>query len=75
MDNNNFLNEYKILGRNIAYYRSLKELSQLQLAEKIGISRTHMGNIETYDAAASLDVIFAIASALEIPPSKLFESR
>ena len=37
---------YKMIGLNIAYYRKLAGLSQLQLAESAGISRTHMSNIE-----------------------------
>lgn len=38
--------QYKQIGLNIAFYRKLKGLTQLQLAERIGISRTHMSNIE-----------------------------
>ena len=44
--NNKHEQEYKMIGLNIAYYRKLAGLSQLQLAESIGISRTHMSNIE-----------------------------
>lgn len=67
--------EYKKLGLNISYYRKEKGLSQIQLAEKIDISRTHMSRIENNDCAVSLDVIFSIAKALEIPVSKLFEFK
>ena len=38
--------EYKMIGLNIAYYRKMNGLSQMQLAEASGISRTHMSNIE-----------------------------
>ncbi|MEZ3446944.1 MAG: helix-turn-helix domain-containing protein [Lachnospiraceae bacterium] len=55
--------------------RKEKGLSQVQLADQIGISRTHMSRIENNDCAVSLDVIFSIAKALEIPVSKLFEFR
>ena len=67
--------EYKKLGLNIAYYRKARDLSQMQLADKIDISRTHMSRIENNDCAVSLDVIFRIAKALDIPVSKLFEFR
>lgn len=67
--------EYRKLGLNIAYYRKEKHLSQIQLAEKIDISRTHMSRIENNDCAVSLDVIFRIAKALNIPAYKLFEFR
>lgn len=67
--------EYKKLGLNIAYYRKERGLSQMQLADRADISRTHMSRIENNDCAVSLDVIFSIAKALGIPASKLFEFR
>lgn len=67
--------EYRKLGLNIAYYRKEKKLSQIQLADKIDISRTHMSRIENNDCSVSLDVIFSIAKALNIPVNKLFEFR
>ena len=66
---------YKLLGLNIAYYRKERGLSQMQLAERISISRTHMSRIETADCAVSLDVIFDICDALNVNPSKLFDFR
>jgi transcriptional regulator with XRE-family HTH domain len=70
-----FSDDYKKLGLNIAYYRKAQGLSQIQLAELINISRTHMSRIENNDCAVSLDVIFSIAKALNIPILKLFEFR
>lgn len=67
--------KYELLGLNVAYYRRRNKLTQEQLAELVGIDRTHMGNIELARSGASLDVIFRIADALEIPVYKLFESR
>lgn len=67
--------EYKKLGLNISYYRKEKGLSQMLLAEKINISRTHMSRIENNDCAVSLDVIFSVAKALDVPVYKLFEFR
>lgn len=61
--------EYKMIGLNIAYYRKLKGLTQLQLAESINISRTHMSNIEAPNmpTSISLDTLMDIADTLEIP--------
>ncbi|MBQ9718727.1 MAG: helix-turn-helix transcriptional regulator [Clostridia bacterium] len=70
-----FLEQYKKLGLNIAYYRKLRGFSQEKLAEKVDISRTHMSRIETADCAVSLDVVFGLAEALDIEPSKLFENK
>ena len=67
--------KYELLGLNVAYYRRRNKLTQEQLAELVGIDRTHMGNIELARSGASLDVIFRIADALEIPVHKLFEFR
>ena len=70
-------NSYKKLKFNITYTRKMKGLTQLQLAEKIGISRTHMSNIEAQnsDVGLSLDVLFDIALALDVPANKLFDFR
>ncbi len=67
--------KYKRLGLNIAYYRRAKGFSQIELAEKANISRTHMSRIETADCAVSLDVVFDICDALELKPSQLFDFR
>ena len=71
----NYLESYKRLGLNIAYYRKLKGLSQERLAELINVSRTHMSRIETADCAVSLDVIFAICDVLAVSPEILFSFR
>ena len=64
---------YKKIGLNIAYYRRLKGLTQIQLAEAAGISRTHLSNIEAPNAlkAISLETLMDIADALEIPVANL----
>lgn len=66
--------EYIRLGLNIAYYRKLKGMTQIQLAEEVHISRTHMSNIEAPNipTSVSLDVLFDIAEVLEIPIHKFF---
>lgn len=61
---------YRDLGYAIAYYRKRKGYTQEQVAEKIGISRQNMGAIEAPNMvrAVSLDVLFNIATVLEIEP-------
>jgi len=70
-----FSEQYIKLGLNIAYYRKLRGYTQEQLAEKLGIDRTHVGRIETANVGASLDVLFALAEILEVPVNKFFEFR
>lgn len=71
--NNKREQEYKMIGLNIAYYRKLAGLSQLQLAENIGISRTHMSNIEAPNmpTSISLETLLDIADALNVTASML----
>ena len=66
---------YRQMGMNVHYYRKRKRLTQAELAEMVDIERVHMGNIELARTGTSLDVIFRIADALEIPVHKLFEFR
>lgn len=65
--------QYKMIGLNIAYYRKLKGLTQLRLAELINISRTHMSNIEAPNVptSISLETLLDIADALDIPVANL----
>ncbi len=65
--------EYKKLGLNIAYYRKLNGISQMQLAEAVGISRTHMSNIEAPNmpTSISLETLMDIADALGVPVNRL----
>lgn len=66
---------YQDLGYAISYYRKRRGYTQEQLAEKIGISRQHMGAIEAPNMvrAVSLDVLFNIAAVLEIEPYVLLK--
>lgn len=66
---------YRDLGYAIAYYRKRKHLTQEQVADRIGISRQHMGAIEAPNMvrAISLEVVFNIATVLEIEPYMLFK--
>ena len=68
---------FKIIGLNIAYYRKLKGLSQMQLAEKANISRTHLSNIEAPNmpTSISLETLFDIAEILDVPAVYLLSFR
>ena len=69
--------KYIELGYNIAYYRKHAGLTQEKLAERVGISRQHMGAIEAPNLCRpiSLDLLFNFATALEIEPYKLLVFR
>ena len=58
-----FEQEYLQLGLKIAYYRKLRGLTQEELAERI-VGHVEAPNIKK---AVSLDTLFAIAQALDVP--------
>ena len=68
---------YIELGYNIAYYRKHAGLTQEKLAEKVGISRQHMGAIEAPNLCRpiSLDLLFNFATALNVEPYLLLVFR
>lgn len=70
-------NQYRQLGLTIAYYRKLRGLTQMQLAEYTNLSRTHISNLEAPNmpTSISLEKLFDISDVLEIPIGKLFEFR
>ena len=67
--------KYKMIGLNIAYYRKLRGISQLTLAERVSLSRTHISNIEAPNmpTAISMDALLDIADVLEVPARKLLD--
>ena len=69
--------EYKTIGLNIAYYRKLRGLTQMQLAERVNISRTHMSNIEAPNAKTSISInkLFDIADALDVDPADIDQEQ
>ena len=69
--------KYIALGLNIAYYRKREGMTQDQLAERAGLSRSYLGEIEAPNmiTTMSLEVLFNITEALRIQPSKLLEFR
>lgn len=70
-----FAERYKILGLKIAYYRKKAGYTQEMLAEKVGISLNFLAQVEGIGTTrgVSLETLFKIAEALDIPPSKLLE--
>lgn len=51
------INEFRLLGLTIAYYRKLRGLTQAELAEATNLSRTHISNIEAPNGKTLIFVI------------------
>ena len=66
---------YEKFGLNVVYYRKRKRLTQLQLAEKLDIARSHISAIELGNVGVSFDVVFKMCEVLEITPKELFDFR
>ena len=60
------------IGLKVSYYRKLAGLTQEQLAEKMGVDTSFIGQIEAPNIlkAISFDTLFRIAKALDVPPYK-----
>lgn len=71
------VDRYYEMGANIAYYRRLAGFTQAQLAERVGVTRVHVSAIESSNTATacSIELLFRIAAALQVPPYKLLKSR
>ena len=58
--------DYYLIGQRIRKYRKAHQLSQDALAEKVGISTTHMSHIETGNTKLSLQVLVKLAEILGV---------
>ena len=67
--------DYFKIGQSIRKFRKAQGLSQEEIAERVGISTTHMSHIETGNTKLSLPVLVKIAQILEVQTdSILFET-
>lgn len=59
----------------MSYYRKHKGYTQEELAEKLDISRQHLGAVEAPNIvrSVSLDLLFNIADALEVDVRELLD--
>ena len=62
----------KVFGSNLRKYRNSIGLSQEKFAEKCGMHRTYISDIERFQRSIALENIQKIADALEIETYKLF---
>ena len=69
------MTEYqKAFIANMKFYRNQASLSQAELAEKCNVSNGTIGNIECGITKPSFDLIFIIATALNISAEALFRN-
>ena len=63
--------DYKAIGKRIKIARIKADLTQEKLSEMVGVSPTHLSNIETGTTRVSLNAIVSIANALNITSDDL----
>ena len=66
---------YISIGLKVSYYRKLSGLTQEQLAEKMGVDTSFIGQIEAPNIlkGISLETLFRIAKALDVPPYRFLK--
>lgn len=70
-----YIDQYIRLGKNITYYRQQTGYTRAELANRVGVSYGHLGNVENARTGPSFYLLFLIAKELGIPFHKLFEVR
>jgi transcriptional regulator with XRE-family HTH domain len=64
----------RVIG-NLRRFRRSAHLSQMQLAEKCGISTNYLAEIETGRKFPSIEMVEKLADALKVEPYKLFQEE
>lgn len=64
-----------VVGRQVRLLRQHGELSMQALAERAGISRAWLGEIERGTASPSVDVVRRLANALGVPVGSLLDGQ
>jgi transcriptional regulator with XRE-family HTH domain len=62
-----------VLGKNIKFFRSQRQLSQADLADKAGISITFLSNVERGNNFPLAGTLCSLAKALEVEVFELFK--
>lgn len=73
---NKHTSRYQIIGQRVQKARKKFGITQIQLAERIGISKSYISKIEAAncDKSFSLEVIFDICDTLGITVDTLFKN-
>ena len=62
----------KLLGSQVRVFRDVRDLSQQELADRIGVSKETIGKIERGSAAPSFKTLDNLCRELGISPRSLF---
>ena len=62
-----------LIGLNINYYRRARHLTQVELAEEVGISSNYLSQIERGCKSISLDKLLKLAEVLNVDEKNFFD--
>jgi transcriptional regulator with XRE-family HTH domain len=65
----------KRLARNLKFFRGQLGLSQEMLADRAGVHRTHIGQLELCHRSVTLDTLVSLAYALGVDELELLAER
>lgn len=63
------------IARNLRFFRGQRALSQENLADRAGIHRTHVGQLELGRRSVTLDTLVSLAQALGVDEFELLAER
>ncbi len=71
------IDRYVQIGLNISYYRKLRGMTQEELAERSGISRSYLSSLEAPNMVKtlSLELLFTLADILNTEPSNFLKFK
>ena len=77
MDKQRNWERYREIGLRISYCRRRNHMTQEEMAEKLNVSRQHIGAIEASNVKrkVSLDLLFNIADLLGVEPNYFLEEQ
>lgn len=64
-----------ILGMNVKRYRKEADMTQAQLAEKIGVAQTFVGLIERGERQPSIETLVALADVFNVEVDRLLKEN
>ena len=70
-----YTEKYRQIGLKIAYYRKLRGLTQEELAEKVNITREHLGRLERGKYGCSIDLLIELSYTLNASTDYLLLGR
>ena len=69
------MKELRLIGHNVRKYRKLAKLTQEELAEKTGLDRKFLSEVENAKKNLTVGSLSKIAQALEVEVSELFSHK